>query len=60
MEYVREMRGEGQLFYLFKRFYQNFGAWSDGEPELNGAEEPFFDSPSVARYVIPIPTGETN
>lgn len=60
MEYVREMRGEGQLFYLFKRFYQNFGSWSDGEPALNGAEEPFFDTPSDSRYVIPIPTAETN
>lgn len=60
MEYLREMRGEGQIFYLFKRFYQNFGLYSNGEPKLNGAEEPFFDNPSTARYVIPIPSAEIN
>lgn len=60
LEYVREMRGEGQIFYLFKRFYQNFGSWSGGDSNLNGAEASFFDSPSTVRYVIPIPSAETN
>lgn len=60
MEYLREMRGEGQIFYLFKRFYQGFGSWSGGDPDLDGAEAPSFDSPSTSRFVIPIPSAETN
>lgn len=60
LEYLREMRGEGQIFYLFKRFYQGFGSWTNGDPDLDGAEAPSFDSPSTSRYVIPIPSAETN
>lgn len=60
MEYLREMRGEGQIFFLHKRFFQGFGSSNKGEPDLNGAQTIRYDYPSVERYVIPIPSNETN
>lgn len=60
LEYLREMRGEGQIFYLFKRFCQGFDDWGGGDSDFDGVEEPFVDSPSATRYVIPIPSSETN
>jgi hypothetical protein len=58
MEYLRETRGEGQIFFMLKRFYQGFGSYNRGEPDLNGAITVNYDYPSVARYVIPIPSSE--
>lgn len=58
MEYLREMRGEGQIFFMLKRFFQGFGSYNRGEPDLNGATTVSFDHPSVERYVIPIPSSE--
>jgi hypothetical protein len=61
-EYLREMRGEGQIFYMFKRFYQYFGMYySGGVPDFDAAEVSYFDSSSSAsaRYNVPIPSDET-
>ncbi len=71
MEYLREMRGEGQIFFMFKRFYQDFSSvfsWETWETEpgnsiFNAAQEPSEDdiyNLSNSRYVIPVPTSETN
>ncbi len=61
-EYLREMRGEGQIYFMLKRFNQKFGMYTGGDSNLNGAEQPYFDSsPSPAtRYSVPIPSDETN
>lgn len=61
LEYLREFRGEGQIYYLFKRYNQVFAEYYSGEPELNGSEHLYFQnvSPSV-RYSIPIPAEENN
>ncbi len=62
-EYLREMRGEGQIYFMLKRFNQAFGMYtSGGDTSLNGAEEPYFDSsPSPAtRYSVPLPSDEIN
>lgn len=52
LEYVRETYGEGQSFYLFKRLYLSI------EEGLNGREDPWWDSPSTSRYVVPLPESE--
>lgn len=59
MEYLRETRGEGQIFFMFKRFFQSFGKWS-GDPDLSGKQQTLDDVSSISRYVIPIPSTETN
>ena len=61
LEYVRELRGEGQSFFTLKRLNANIGEYYSGcKPHLCGAANPGFDSPSKAiRYNVPIPSGET-
>ena len=59
-EYLRELRGEGQIYFLHKRNYQRFGLYSSGVYEFDGSGRcSFTDSPSIAtRYNVPIPSGE--
>ncbi|MDE6394331.1 MAG: RagB/SusD family nutrient uptake outer membrane protein, partial [Duncaniella sp.] len=61
LEYVRELRGEGQSFFTLKRLNAYIGEYYSGcKPHLCGATNPGFDSPSKAlRYNVPIPSGET-
>lgn len=61
-EYLRELRGEGQIYFLFKRMYQSFGMYeSGGDPDMNGAENAYFNTPSSSiRYNAPLPSDETN
>ena len=61
MEYLREFRGEGQIFYLLKRFQQEFGSWDyePTDPDMNGAETLSWASVVAAqRYLVPIPAEE--
>ena len=56
LEYLREMRGEGQIFFLHKHFNQSFAA---ANADFNGHEKANRDNPAVSiRYNVPIPTGE--
>ena len=55
-EYLREFRGEGQIFFMLKRFKQEFGS---DNPDFNAAEVRNIDSPVAdVRYNVPIPSGE--
>lgn len=57
LEYLREMRGEGQIFFMHKRFNQSL---TSRYPEFNGAELVNYDTPALSvRYNVPIPSGET-
>lgn len=62
-EYLREFRGEGQIFFMLKRFYQTFAGYSGGVPQFNGADNLTYyisDSPSASvRYNVPVPSDET-
>ncbi len=56
-EYLREFRGEGQIFFMLKRFKQEFGSV---DPDFNGAEVRSSDSPIAdVRYNVPVPAAET-
>ena len=56
LEYLREMRGEGQIFFLHKHFNQSFAA---ANADFNGHEKANRDNPAVSiRYNVPVPTGE--
>lgn len=61
LEYAREMRGEGQNFFLLKRLNASVGTRSSGsKSHLNGSDPVTYDSPAKAvRYSVPIPAGET-
>jgi len=61
LEYLREFRGEGQIYYLFKRYEQVFAYYYSGEPELNASEDLLYQNvkPTV-RYAVPIPAEENN
>ena len=50
-EYIREMYGEGQLFYMYKRMYT---------PVLFSPVASRNPQPSDAVFVIPLPTSETD
>ena len=50
-EYMREMVGEGQVFYMLKRFYQGFSGNYD-------ASQTGSTSATEARYVVPLPESE--
>lgn len=50
-EYIRELYGEGQLFYLYKRMYA---------PVLFSSVASRNPQPSDAIFVIPLPTSETD
>lgn len=52
-EYAKETYGEGQLFFLFKRFYMGINNEFNGS-KINSNN----DSPSSTRYVVPLPTSE--
>ncbi len=55
-EYLREFRGEGQIFFMLKRFKQEFAS---DNPDFNGAEVRATDNPVAAvRYNVPIPADE--
>ena len=61
LEYLREFRGEGQIYYLFKRYQQVFAKYYSGEPDLNASEDLLFQNVSPAvRYAVPIPAEENN
>lgn len=63
MEYLREFRGEGQIFYLLKRFQQEFGQWDyePTDPDMNAAETMNWATVVAAqRYLVPIPAEENN
>ena len=51
LEYMREMAGEGQVFYMLKRFFQAFSGNYD-------ASQTGSTSASDARYVVPLPESE--
>lgn len=61
-EYLREFRGEGQIYFNHKRNNQAFGAYSSGgvyDFDASGKSS-FTDSPSKSiRYNVPIPAAET-
>jgi len=61
LEYVRELRGEGQNFFTLKRLNASIGSYMAGnKAHLNGSDDPGMDSPSkTQRYKVPIPSGET-
>lgn len=61
LEYVRELRGEGQNFFLLKRLNASVGSFMSGaKTHLNGSDDPGMDSPSkTVRYRVPIPSSET-
>lgn len=61
MEYLREMRGEGQIFFLHKRHNQSFGSSQGGKPSFDASGYSVNnDTPEVSvRYNVPIPSGET-
>ena len=61
LEYLREFRGEGQIYYLFKRYQQVFAEYYSGEPDLDAAEELLFnDTNHSVRYTVPVPAEENN
>lgn len=57
-EYCRDMRGEGQIFFLHKRNWQSF----NNNKEFDGGfNNDWWDDPSAAnRYNVPIPASENN
>ena len=56
LEYLAEMRGEGQIFFLHKRFNQSFATTN---AIYNAHEAANRDNPAVSiRYNVPIPSGE--
>jgi hypothetical protein len=56
MEYLREMRGEGQIFFLHKHFNQSFAT---SNSDFNAHEAANKDNPTISqRYNVPIPSGE--
>lgn len=59
LEYCREFRGEGQIFFLHKRFWQSFTN-SSGNSDLDGSGLcKTKDTPTaVVRYSVPIPAAE--
>ncbi len=59
-EYLRELRGEGQIFFLHKRHKQVFGSADGGIPDFDGSGLCMGqDTPEAkVRYEIPIPAGE--
>lgn len=59
-EYLREMRGEGQIFFLHKRHEQHFGSGNGGTPNFDASGYSVSsDVPAVSvRYIVPIPSGE--
>lgn len=60
-EYLRELRGEGQIYFMHKRNNQAFGMYSSGgvyDFDASGKSS-FTDTPSKAiRYNVPIPADE--
>lgn len=61
LETVRDLWGEGQVFFLHKRNWQAFGAYSaGGDQDFDGSgTSSMMDSPSTSiRYTVPIPAGE--
>lgn len=60
LEYCRDMRGEGQIYFLHKRNWQTFTAGS-GNSDLDGSGQcASRDTPAAnARYSVPIPAAET-
>lgn len=59
LEYLREFRGEGQIYYMLKRHQQEFAQYYSGDPTFSGAENELFQSASLtARYNVPIPAEE--
>ena len=59
MEYLREFRGEGQIYYMFKRHQQEFAQYYGGDNDFSAAEKELFSSASLAvRYAVPIPAEE--
>lgn len=51
MEYMRETWGEGQIFYMFKRFFMRISDTYNGDTAGSVTA-------SEARYVLPLPTSE--
>lgn len=62
-EYNRDLRGEGQLFFLFKRFQQMFGSYLGGDYLLDGSLQNMMVDltyySQLNRYDVPIPASET-
>lgn len=56
LEYCRDMRGEGQIFFLHKRNWQSFS----GNRQFDGSGTNVnYDRPTSAqRYTVPIPSSE--
>lgn len=51
LEYMRELWGEGQIFYMFKRNYLTI-------TDIYNGDNASSVSASTARYVVPLPTSE--
>lgn len=60
-EYLRDMRGEGQIYFMFKRFRQVFGQYYGGDNQFDGGGASMdFEEPSTnTRYSVPVPADET-
>lgn len=61
-ETIRELIGEGQVYFMHKRNWQSFGAYMSGaENAMDGSgRSQYFDTPSSSvRYSVPVPTSET-
>lgn len=60
LEFLREMRGEGQIYFFHKRHWQSFGQADGGYPEYDGSGLCVSrDTPALqTRYSVPIPSGE--
>ena len=50
-EYIRELYGEGQLFYMYKRMYA---------PVIVSTVASRNPAPSAAMFVLPLPSSETD
>ena len=60
-EYLREFRGEGQIYFNHKRNNQGFGQYSGGVYDFDASgKSSLTDQPSKAvRYNVPVPAAET-
>jgi len=50
-EYIRELYGEGQLFFMYKRMFS---------PVLFSSDDSSNPRPSDAMFVVPLPSSETD
>ena len=56
LEYCRDMRGEGQIFFLHKRNWQSFS--NNKQFDGSGTNINYDRPTSEQRYTVPIPASE--